>query len=220
MTISTRKKLWWTLLAVASGGFILFALVALQKGFPTGREVWLNAWPVGAAVGVLISLRQLRQCYEIEPSKIRGLWHLSVADLLLVSLSAGALLSAFRATHDTDFLLSWLPVTIIITTLLLAGLLFANRLGVQARTPRWLFAAGFCLGSIAALVIGGVLTTVIVMSIYEGSPSEAVSDVADVISRYAYFKIPVFSLVVCIPAGIMTYRQSRTLTERRDATAR
>src|SRR6185369_13316083 len=120
MTCAKRKIVAWIALAAMHGGTALFALIAMENGLPSGRELWINLWPVTTIIGTIVAGRALRRAYKEEPAS--GFWHLSIGDLLTVSFAFGIMQGITRSLCTELHFGQTMLISVLATIVTLSGL--------------------------------------------------------------------------------------------------
>jgi hypothetical protein len=209
MTSATRKLLAWVAMAATTGGTALFILIAIEKGLPQGREWWINLWPVTTGIGMVLSFFALRRLYRDES----GFWHLSIGDLLCVTVTFGALLGITQSACDDLNVAQRIIVSALIAAVTLVGLLVASRLGIPQKR-RFVFGVAFALGTTGLLIVGGLLTLTTVACVGERS-FDVIAELPRAWNRSATFRTALTSLPICLPAVGFCYWMSKTARHER-----
>ena len=204
MHLTRRKLIAGLTFVIMFGGTALFALIAIVKGLPQGREVWINLWPVLTSVGTVVSFLALRKAERQDPLP-PGSWQLTLADLLAATLTFGALLGIISNLCDDLEFIQALFVSLLITAVMIAGLLCASRIHIPRRR-RALFGLTFALGVTGLLILGGTVTVSIFFLIYRHGE---LSDLYSIFGAHGSARLALGSLLVCLPAARYCYVLSR-----------
>ena len=211
MRMITRKELLWILLALSVGGTLLFALIVLQKGFPSGRERWLNLWPAAASLTAVFSGWILRRLYRREPSSCAGFWHLSLSDLATGSLVFGATLGFMRAALKDVAFAPAILVSFIMSIAILAGLLAGSRMHFPSERQRYKFGICLGLGMFGLLVVGSLVTALIAFCIYTSSNIfDGISRIYEIAASDSSYSSACLGLFIFIPALLIALRMRHT----------
>ncbi len=210
MNFTRRKVIAGVSFALMLGGTVLFAVVAIDKGLPKGREVWINLWPVITGIGTIVSYLALRKNDHQLPSP-PGSWHLSLNDLLAASLTFGALLGIVRAAcDDLDFVQATF-ISALITAEMIFGFLCASRAQIP-RQRRALFGLTFALGATGLLILGGWASVAILLLILRRGQFE----LSELWPHQSSARLAFCAMLIGLPAARYCYRmfcESQTTSE-------
>jgi hypothetical protein len=165
MRYGRAKALLWSVLAIAGGGLLWFALACAMPRPPRGAERILYLWPATCIVAAILSAVGLERLYAAEPRVLPGRWQISLSELLCAVVFTGALMTALNAYWSAKFLSSAL-VSIITGFGFVLGLLLAAREGYPRGTARLLRGLGHPLRIYGAVVFGGLVVLTLLRAVW------------------------------------------------------
>jgi hypothetical protein len=145
-----QKNIWWGLLMMSGGGSLAMLVLSIAL-LEVAPPIWW-IWPPLTLVSVLM----LRRCYRIEPSTLKGFWHLRLEDLLCAGLYAGFLLAVLKSLLGLLFLKIGITFAIINAITVIIGFLAAQKKGIASRFYKLTFAFAYGTRAVGLVATGAL----------------------------------------------------------------
>jgi hypothetical protein len=169
MRIATQKKILWLLLLAGAGSCLFCAVVVILFGIKSPRNFpGEYAW-FGVMVTVAVySFLMLRRCYRLEPARSLGFRQLSLAELVLVSLFAGLVMTVWRAFAPGTFADLGVVSALMLTGLVFHAVLAASVQGYFRYPAKAVLVAGIVLYNLGVLACAASLAAFVMGTIFVG----------------------------------------------------